>query len=71
MTDTAVVEPAPPRAGQRFLTIEEVMARTCISKSTIYQMMRDGKFPKQRRVGHGSRWLEAELDDWILSRPIA
>ena len=47
----------------RFIGLKDVVARTALSKSTIYQLIKDGAFPKQivisvRRVG----WLESEVD---------
>ncbi|MEE1916518.1 AlpA family phage regulatory protein [Pseudomonas asiatica] len=27
--------------------------------------MREGRFPRPRKIGNRSRWLESEVDDWI------
>lgn len=37
-----------------------------VSKAKIYEMIKDGTFPKQRKVGGSSLWLEKEVDDAIL-----
>ena len=53
----------------RFLRRPEVMARTGLSRSTIYVRLAEGRFP--RPVSLGSRavgWIEAELDEWIRKR---
>lgn len=55
--------------GQRFLRRAEVEARTGLPRSTIYQMISDGQFPKPVRltpriVG----WIEAEIDAWSAAK---
>lgn len=53
----------------RLLRLKEVIARTGLSRSTIYGLIRQGSFPKQvtiteRCVG----WVEDEIHDFILQR---
>jgi prophage regulatory protein len=53
----------------RLLRLKEVMKRTGLSRSTIYGLVKEGKFPKQititeRCVG----WVEDEIHDFILKR---
>lgn len=53
----------------RFLRLGEVQRLTGLPRSTIYEMVNAGKFPKQfhisrRLVG----WLEAEVADWQAQR---
>lgn len=62
-------EPTTQNQELRLLSLKDVLARTALSKSTIYQLIKDGAFPKQiaisvRRVG----WLESEIDNWIQSK---
>ncbi len=63
-----VIEQKTP--GQvRFLRLPEVMARTGLSRSTIYVRLDQGRFP--RPVSLGGRavgWIEAELDEWMRER---
>ena len=57
------------RAPGRFLRLPEVMARTGLSRSTIYVRLEQGCFP--RPVSLGSRavgWVEAEVDEWMRER---
>ena len=50
---------------ERLLKISEVMARTSLSRSHIYALMKAGDFPPQRKLGHKcSRWVETEIDAW-------
>ncbi len=58
------------KQGQvRFLRLPEVLARTGLSRSTIYVRLDQGRFP--RPVSLGGRavgWIEAEVDEWIRER---
>lgn len=56
-----------------FLRRTEVERRTCLGKSAIYGLMKQGKFPAPYRVGEGSisarvAWLEHEVEQWIATR---
>ncbi len=57
------------RAPGRFLRLPEVMARTGLSRSTIYVRLEQGRFP--RPVSLGGRavgWIESEIDEWMNER---
>lgn len=57
-------EHGPPRA--RLLRLPEVIGRVGMSRSTIYQRMSEGRFPKSRSLGPKCAvWIEAEIDDWV------
>lgn len=50
----------------RLIRLPEVIARVGIKRSTIYQRMAEGRFPKGRSLGPKSTvWVEAEIDAWI------
>lgn len=53
------------------LRIAAVQARTGIrAKSTLYQMIAKGEFPKPRKLSSRSvGWISSEVDAWINSRP--
>lgn len=56
----------PPQ--MRLMRLPEVIARVGIKRSTIYQRMSEGRFPKARSLGPKSAvWVESEIDDWIRS----
>ena len=56
----------------RLLTLREVMAMTALSRSAIYALMAESRFPKPIRVGtRAVRWVEQEVADFIASRPRA
>ena len=65
---TSVFEPKNRRQA-RFLRLPEVLARTGLSRSTIYVRLDQGSFP--RPVSLGGRavgWIESEVNEWIRER---
>ena len=65
---TSVTE-SRTRAPGRFLRLPEVMARTGLSRSTIYLRLEQGLFP--RPVALGGRavgWIDSEIDEWMNNR---
>ena len=57
------------RIPLRFIRLNAVRDRTGLSRSTIWRLERRGDFPKHRRISlNAVGWLEAEVDEWVLSR---
>lgn len=55
--------------AQRLLRLSELTQITCLSKSSIYNYINAGTFPKQISVGSRSvRWLDLEVQEWIQNR---
>jgi prophage regulatory protein len=55
--------------SQRILRIEAASEKVGLPKSSIYELMRAGRFPKavplsERRTG----FVEKEIDEWIAAR---
>ncbi|RDC52194.1 AlpA family phage regulatory protein [Acinetobacter sp. RIT592] len=55
--------------NRRLIRRKEVQAKTGLGASSIYAMMKQGKFPKaitlsERRVA----WIESDVDQWIAER---
>jgi len=47
----------------------QVEQRTGLSRSTLYQYIKDGNFPKPVRLGlRAVGWLESDIGDWIAAR---
>jgi prophage regulatory protein len=61
---TAAVKPA------RFISKTEVLDRVGASYPSIWQWMRDGRFPRSRELGGKVAWLESEIEAWIVNRPV-
>ena len=52
-----------------FLRRKQVETRTGLSRSTIYQYIKDGVFPKPVPLGpRAVGWLESDVSDWIAAR---
>jgi prophage regulatory protein len=57
------------RRGHRILRLPEVRQRTGLTSSTIYEMMRDGSFPKSIKIGlRAAGWVEQEVQKFIADR---
>lgn len=57
----------------RFIRVREAINKTGLSKSSIYDMMAQGQFPKTVRLGSGRSvaFIEAEIDAWMAERVAA
>jgi prophage regulatory protein len=71
-----VLDHSPP-VGKRsneimkLLRLEEVIAMTGLSRSSIYRYEINSAFPKRRQTGRNTvRWLEADIVAWIESGPV-
>ena len=52
-----------------FLRRKQVETRTGLSRSTIYQYIKDGVFPKPVPLGpRAVGWLESDVSEWIAGR---
>ena len=50
----------------RILRLPEVMARTGLSRSTIYLRISQGNFPKPVNLGaRAVGWIEEEIQEWL------
>ncbi len=65
---TTVIE-QETRKQVRFLRLPEVLARTGLSRSTIYVRLDQGRFPRPVSLGaRGVGWIESEVDEWMWAR---
>ena len=59
-------------SDSRLLRLGDVLVRSGLSRSTVYRQMAEGAFPRPLKVGvRAVRWREAEIEDWLASRPRA
>jgi len=55
--------------NQRICRLPEVIARTGLPRSTIYELMLNDEFPLQVRLARRTvGWVESEIEDWIDNR---
>lgn len=53
------------------LRIDAVAARLGLSRSQVWRMVTEGRFPKPRRLStRAVAWLEPEVSAWISARPV-
>ncbi len=74
MTTNPHASPVQSSAGAmpRLLTLRDVTAVTALSRSAIYALIAESRFPKPIRIGtRAVRWVEQEVLDFIASRPRA
>lgn len=62
MTETSISKKAP----ERIIRLNTVLARTGLSRTTLYRKISEGTFPRQVRISiHGAGWYESAVDRWI------
>jgi prophage regulatory protein len=60
---------APRVDGERLLRLPEVVSKCGLRRSSIYEGMNSGTFPKSVPLGaHAVAWLSSEIDAWIAQR---
>ena len=53
----------------RIIRLSEVIPRTGLSRSTIYNLINEGSFPTKIKLGARSiGFLESDISSWILDR---
>ena len=58
-------------APDRIVRLKTILARTGLSRSTIYRKIAEGTFPPQIRISaNGAGWRESDINRWIAD-PVA
>jgi prophage regulatory protein len=54
------------REPERIIRLKTVLARTGLSRSTIYRKIAEGTFPPQIKIStNGTGWHESDVNRWI------
>lgn len=54
------------RQPDRIVRLRTVLARTGLSRSTIYRKIAEGTFPAQIKISiNGMGWRESDIDRWV------
>ncbi|CAL79856.1 putative Prophage CP4-57 regulatory protein [Bradyrhizobium sp. ORS 278] len=54
------------REPDRIIRLRTVLARTGLSRSTIYRKIAEGTFPAPLKIStNGSGWHDSEINSWI------
>ena len=48
----------------RFIDLDEVMDMVGLSRSTVYEKIKEGVFPAPVKQGYLSRWVESEVREY-------
>ncbi len=68
--DSPAMRPAISVAT-RVLRYPEVVARTGLSRTSIWRREHEGNFPPRRDLGPNAvGWLQSEVEDWIAGRAV-
>ena len=52
--------------SDRIIRMKSVLARTGLSRTTLYRKMGEGTFPRQVKISvHGAGWRESAINRWI------
>ena len=56
----------PMNCPDRIIRLKTVLARTGLSRSTMYRKIAEGTFPSQVKISiHGAGWRESAVNRWI------
>jgi len=62
-------EPAALRNPIRMLRLSQVVERTGLGKTSIYELQKSGRFPRRVHLtDHCVRWIEAEVETWLMQQ---
>lgn len=54
------------REPDRIIRLKTVLARTGLSRSTVYRKIAEGTFPPRLKISvNGAGWRETDIDRWI------
>jgi prophage regulatory protein len=50
----------------RIIRLKTVLARTGLSRTTLYRKVGEGTFPRQVKISiHGAGWRESAINQWV------
>ena len=56
------------RQPDRIVRLKTVLARTGLSRSTIYRQIVEGTFPTQIKIStNGAGWKESDINRWVAN----
>jgi prophage regulatory protein len=55
-------------AKRKLIRMAQVIEQTGMSRSGIYELIDEGEFPRQIKVGRVSLWSESDVQSWILEQ---
>lgn len=58
----------PPTTAEHLLRLPQIIQRTGLQRSSLYDLIRSGQFPQPVKLARLSAWPESEVDAWIAAR---
>ncbi|MCB4811671.1 AlpA family phage regulatory protein [Methylovorus menthalis] len=58
----------PTISGLQVLSIETLLAKISLKKTSLYRLINTEGFPQPIKLGRKSGWLEHEVDAWLLQK---
>jgi excisionase family DNA binding protein len=55
---------------EQLYTLKQVTERIALSRSYLYQMLAEDKFPKPKKFGSANRWFKSDLDQWLADQKL-
>ena len=55
----------------QYMSKRQVCARLQVSSVTLWNWMKDGEFPRSRKVGGKAMWFKHEVDAWMRAQPFS
>jgi excisionase family DNA binding protein len=55
---------------EQLYTLKQVTERIALSRSYLYQMLSEDKFPKPKKFGSANRWFKSDLDQWLADQKL-
>lgn len=52
----------------RALSLPQVLERTNLGRTYVYQAIADGSFPRPAKIGRRSLWNEDAIDAWLAAK---
>jgi prophage regulatory protein len=66
----AAIELTAPES--QILRLREVVAITTFSRSSVYRLLRDGRFPRPIKLGvHARGWRRSDIENYLATRESA
>ena len=66
-----VIETVLPSGICLFLSVNDVVKRVRLSRTTIWRREKEGTFPPRRQISKNRvGWLESDIAEWEATRPL-
>jgi prophage regulatory protein len=66
---SVITDAAQPQSERHIMRREEVERKTGFKRAHIYNLMKEGRFPKAKRIGmRAVGWDSLEIEHWITER---